>query len=554
MAADTSSDAQADLAAGRWQQARAGFEAAVAEHETANARFGLAMALWWLGESQASVAECTRAFTVYRRGGEMAKAVRCAVWLSITFKANFANNAAAGGWLARADRLLEGLDDPSLHGWASVARAYRMPDLEQAAALTAGAIQAARTAGDVDLELVAMSQLGLIRVGQGDTNAGFAMIDEALAAALGGDRDSLDTVVYACCDMLNACELVRDLERAGQWCQVADAFVLEYGCPFLYAECRTYYGSLLATGGRWEQAERELQTAVSATAGVCPGLHGKALTRLVDLRTRQGRLEEAASLLGQVGQGVEDELETSICRAALLLAQGEARAASAALDWLKPQLRAHPAQLAAALDLLTDVHLRDGAPDDAAQAVGALDELASTLPGLQLQARATAARGRLLLARADWPGAAVCLQDAAGAWSQLGFPLESARARTELARALAPERPEAATQQARQAMATFEALGARIDIDREAAFLRSIGVGARTGPKGVGALTSREREVLTLLAAGLSNPQIAERLHVSRKTASHHVSSILAKLGLRNRAQAAARAATLLGEPPSRHT
>jgi DNA-binding CsgD family transcriptional regulator len=67
------------------------------------------------------------------------------------------------------------------------------------------------------------------------------------------------------------------------------------------------------------------------------------------------------------------------------------------------------------------------------------------------------------------------------------------------------------------------------------------------GPKRVGVLSVREREVLRLLGAGLSNPEIAQRLHVSRKTAAHHVSSILAKLGLRNRAEAAAQAVALLG-------
>jgi DNA-binding NarL/FixJ family response regulator len=132
-------------------------------------------------------------------------------------------------------------------------------------------------------------------------------------------------------------------------------------------------------------------------------------------------------------------------------------------------------------------------------------------------------------------------------WSVLDHPYEVARTRLDLAKALASAQPDVSVEHARVALAGFEKLGASAEADRTAAFLRSAGVSVTSGPRSAGVLTRREHEVLRLLAAGLSNPEIAERLYVSRKTASHHVSSILAKLNLRNRSEAAAYAVATLG-------
>ncbi len=559
----------AALAAGRWAEARTAFEAALAheqtaqeqtaqdktaQEESAQACFGLAAALWWLGENQASVSRCTRAYSLFRRVGEVGSAVQCAVWLSITYKANFANFAAANGWIGRAERLLAPLEPGPLHGWTWVARAYRMADLDAAEELTLRAVDLAREVGDVDLELVALSQLGLVRVGQGQTGVGFALIDEAMAAALAGERSTLDTVVYTCCDMLNACELASDVERAAQWCKVADDFVEKYGCPFLYAECRIYYGSVLAAKGQWDDAERELGAGLRITDGACPGLHAKALIRLAALRVRQGRLEEAEQLLSHLGAGVEGEAEEALSLGALLLARGDAPAASRHLEQRLHRLADHRSHLAAALDLLVDAYVASGDRDGACAAAERLAGAVAPVDSDRLSAVVASARGRVAMARGDPEAAIGHLEAALDMWSRLDLPFEAARVRFELGRVLAPS--DVAVDHARRALATFERLGASLDADRVAAFLRSLGVTARIGPKGVGMLTMREQEVLRLLGTGLSNPEIAARLHVSRKTAAHHVSNVLAKLNLRNRAEAAAYAASGIGAtggPASRH-
>ena len=528
------------LTGGRWSEARQAFEASIAEGDTAHARFGLATALWWLGDNTGSVEECTKAYSLFRQSDDVDGAVESALWLAIAYKANFANFAAANGWVARAERLLEAVPLGPAHAWIWVTKAYRMTDLDAAEALTRRALDFAREVGDLDLELSAASQLGLIRVGQGDVGGGFDLLDESMAAALGGEPSNLNTVVYTCCDMLNACELTSDARRAAQWCAVADRFVESYGCPFLYAECRIYYGSVLTATGRWVDAERELNAGVRITAGSCPSLHRRALTRLANLRTRQGRLEEAEQLLDEVGGRAEAESDVTLSAAALLLARGDATGASRLLEhrWRDLRTAPHPPHFGT-----RPAHRRPAQhwrcrvqpPSSAAR----LAEVAVDADDL-IAAVAVAARGRVAAATGDDVSALALLDDAAMRFSAMGVPLESARAHFEIGRLLSTTDRDLAIDHARSARTCFERLGAARDEDRAAALLRSMGVATTAGRRGVGALTAREQEVLGLLGHGLSNPEIAARLYVSRKTAAHHVSRILSKLNLRNRAAAAA--------------
>lgn len=166
--------------------------------------------------------------------------------------------------------------------------------------------------------------------------------------------------------------------------------------------------------------------------------------------------------------------------------------------------------------------------------------LGSSLGCALFEARGERLLGHAEAARGDMPTARTHLDRALLAFVRLGMPHEAARTRASLATTLRESEPEVAMSEGLAALTAFEELGASHDADQAAALLRDMGVkAARLGPRGHVGLTKREAEVLDLLGEGLSNPEIAARLYVSRKTVEHHVAHVLAKLGVRGRAEAA---------------
>lgn len=537
MTIDESIDAgKTALQTGRWDEAVAAFKVSLAEKETPEALDGVGEALWWLCEARSSVRYRERAYVKLREAGDTASACRTAVNLSICYLVNLGNEAAARGWLARAERVMRATDPNPMQGWLWLMRGFLEAEPDRSREYLAQALECARDSADVDLELIALGDLGLAFVVMGQAEEGMALLDEAMAGTLGGEYSRLETVVYTSCDMLAACNHVGDLERASQWCRVADDFMRRYSCPFLFARCRVHYGSVLLAKGQWTRAEDEFQAALQMSKDAGPGPQAEALVGLADLRSRQGRLEEAEALLGDLSNAV-----ISLTAARLRFARGEPEVVVAFLERRMEQLGESHIEAPPTLAMLVDALIASGNVDAAAEALARLDAVAQAQGDGRPSALSALASAHVSTARGQLDIAIAQLESALEQFTRLDLPLETARVQLELAGSAAARRqPEIAVAEAGNALKTFERLGAAADADAAAALLRSLGAPGRTGPKQVGVLTKREQEVLHLVGLGLSNPEIAQRLFISRKTAAHHVSNLLAKLGLRNRAEAVA--------------
>jgi DNA-binding CsgD family transcriptional regulator len=520
--------------------ARRAFGSALAEAESGEALEGLAEALYLEREYAAAAAHYERAYAAYRRerrGMAAGRAARAVAWITGNV---FGDWAVQSGWFARAVTILEeaGEDRPE-RGWVLIIRAYLEPDARVREALLGDAIAVGRRFGDPDVEFEALSYLGGVYLMTGRVEQGLVLFDEALAAICAGELREVATVDSIMCGLFWACELVNDVPRADQWMRAAADLLRRRNA--MAAFCRAHYGGILTAAGRWNEAERELLQAARHFDRGMPQRRAAAMIRLADLRVSQGPLEEAALLL----DGLDRHPDAVRTLAALHLARGEValardllERATAAPDDEVPTV-GESTMVGPLLALLVDVHLEEGDLGAAERAARRLDLVAGAQRGPYLKAAAALARGRLCVASGQGDARA-CLHEALEGFSRAELPMELARTRLELARALSRRAPEVAVAEARAALEDFERLEAARHADAAGALLRSLGAPVRTGPQGVGAQTRREAEVLELVGAGLSNPEIAERLYITRKTVEHHVGNLLAKLGLRNRAEAAA--------------
>jgi DNA-binding CsgD family transcriptional regulator len=543
------SEASALLASGRWEDAVLVLEAEVDAAgtapgaELAGALTGLSEARWWLGRLEEALTARARAYEVWRRIGGDGQAACAAAWLAVEHGAVSGRGPVAEGWLARARTLAEGSEDAGAGGWVALAEAVLAADAVSQSAAAEEALLPARAAGDGDLEVLALGRLGLAEVAAGRVERGLRRLDEAMASAVGGDAGR-SALARLCCDLVRAAELSGEMERFARWQQTIVLLAGDHGHPSLVASCATCCAEAFVAVGDWAGAERELRSALGALQQSGAAVRCVAPTaKLGDLLVAQGRLEEAERLL----EG-EDSDDALLPRARLALAQGQASTAVALAQRHVRRLGGESLATTASMLVLVDAHLAAG---DGVSAQTLADRLRAL--GTDSGHRRTLARAALAQARVaadDHVRMRMCLEEALDHLAAVApGAIETAEAHLELARLHVVEAPALAISEARAALVGFETAGAAHGADAAAALLRRLGDRSNVGPKNVGMLTRREQEVLRLVAAGLTNREIAERLFISPKTASNHVSNILTKLGARTRTEAAALAASRLQAP-----
>lgn len=492
--------------------------------------------------------ELEAAFREWKQAGELKAAALTAATLADLHTSWFGNRIAGSGWAARGRRLLDEVGPCVERGYVELAvLACEATDVRALHGAAEMALRLAREYADSDLAVRALADSGYALVLQGRMKEGFGRLDEAMAALSAGEVGNPAVACMSYCALLAACDRTGDVARAEEWTRLVAAALTE---PLgnrprgLHTHCRLVYGSVLCTAGRWDEGEAALLSAAGPDASVIHTHRAEAAIRLASLRVLQGRVDEAFQLVSQH----EDRPGACEVLARIHFVRGQLDLATAVANRALRVTGGDQLRTAAITALLVEVALAQDDVSSATNQSQSLARLAEESDSDPLRAEAALAAGRVAAAQPDSAGAVAHFERGLVLLEREDRPFLRAMITLELAHALADASSHAAAlDHASVAHRTLERLGATPLADRAAALLRSLGAPRRSGTKpggiAVAGLTARERQVLSLVRQGLTNSQIGERLYISAKTAEHHLSRVLAKLGARTRAEAAAVAA-----------
>jgi ATP/maltotriose-dependent transcriptional regulator MalT len=485
-----------------------------------------------LGRMDEAVPLLQKLYRAHVDAGETGRAVRTAffLWHALVAKGDFAQ---AGGWLARARRLIETEPGCAQLGYLLVPEAQRHFGGGDHATAFDTAAQAAALAdrvGDHDLVAIAVHIQGRVRIRQGRVVEGLALLDEALVEVTAGvTSPAITSWIY--CSVIDACRELQELRRAREWTLALNAWcdARPQYTGVLSAVCRTHRAELLLMDGAWPDAAREAEVACEQlTRGIGEAMAGPAFYQLAEVHRLRGdatAADEAYRSASRYGGQTQPGL------ALLWVEQGKMDASVAAIRRALTET-VDPLARSRLLPAYVEILLVGRDAVTAHEAATELHEIARAYDTAALHARSAYARGAVHLADGAPDKALPALRRAWQLWCDLDVTYEAARTRVLIGlacRALHDDGSAALELDA--ARDTFGRLGAITDLRRTD---RLLGAGDRAG------LSPRELEVLRLVAAGRSNHMIGAALAISERTVERHVSNIFTKLGVGSRTAAAA--------------
>ena len=492
----------------------------------------LATTAYLLGRRNDCIQALQRAYQANVDRGEVLAAVRSALWLAIVLFEG-GEGAIGDGWVARSQRLLDDLDaDVVESGYLLLLQAFGFilkGEFAKTAVLAAQATRTARRFRDPDLLAIGLGIEGRLAIYSGRVAAGLSLLDEAMVGVLAGEVSA----VYAgmvFCSAIEACQEISDLGRAGEWTHALSTWcTTQPGMVAFTGQCAVHRGQLMRLHGAYAEALAELDIATTryAEAGGHPaaGLacyeRGEIHRLRGDYAAADAAYDEAAAYGHPAQPG----------RALMWLGQGRVEEAEAAARRLLAEVQ-DPVGRSRVLPAVVEVLVAVGDVEAGTAAAREFASLAGAFDCSALLATAGLVSAQTALARGDGTAALSAARVGLAGWSTLDAPYEVARCRLLLGRALRLLGDEAsAVADLAEARRAFAELGA-VPAGREAAAL----LGRAEAPRG---LSPRELEVLKLVAAGRSNPEIAAHLFLSEKTVARHLSNIFTKLDVSSRTAAA---------------
>jgi DNA-binding CsgD family transcriptional regulator len=512
----------------QWARAREGYLAArAAAPLAAEDVAALADAAWWEGAIDESLSACEEAYRLFLHGDDPRPRPAAMLAIDIGFSWYLRGEEAMGsGWISRAQRLLEGESDCVEHGYLqtlAIDEALAVGDF-------AAAIDEARAVGavgarhaDETLCSYALVGEGVALIKHGRVRDGLAALDEAMLPVVAGRvRPTWAGNIY--CQLMSVCHELADLRRARQWTDATARWCEGFSNAVMFlGVCRVHRAQLLQVRGEWARAEDEIAKVCDELVTMNVAAVGLAMYELGEVRRMRGELADAGAAYATAHEYGKDPQPGL---ALVWVAEGrpaDAVEALLACEATTPD----PLAKARLWEALVEAAIAAEDPSTARRAADALDEAAATYGSAGLVAAATQSRGRVCVAAGEPDRAIEHLRRACQHWRDLDAPYRAAMARLDLARALDQVGDEhGATLEREAATSTLTRLGV------------TVAVGTRAPVALPDGITRREAEVLALVAQGLTNRDVADKLVLSERTVARHLANLYTKIGVTSRTAA----------------